>query len=383
MVKTATLQDSLTVHSWNQDGSQIAISDNSSRVLIYETKKSEDFTKWELKHTLTEHSGFVSAIDWCHATNKIVTSGHDRNAYVWTFNDGVWNPELVILRINRAATDVKWSPNGLKFAVASGAKCVPVCTYDEGSNWWISKTVRKHKSTVLSVAWSPNSKFIVTGCSDNKARVASAFIKGLDSKDEDGFGEIFPENTYKFGEILAEYDDARAWVNSVAWSPNGFRIAFAGHGSTVHFVQLLAGAAPSVSTVHHNGLPFMKIDFLSDNALVGVGWDCNPAIFGAAGSDADPKWEFKQLLDKAEKKSTAAASSKFAAAQKLFVDSTKKGISKDADETVLDTLHQNTIIDVVPYSGSAGTVTTTSLDGTIRFWNLAKAGVDTAALKIA
>lgn len=37
----------------------------------------------------------------------------DRNAYVWTIDDkGKWKPTLVLLRISRAATCVKWSPNG-------------------------------------------------------------------------------------------------------------------------------------------------------------------------------------------------------------------------------------------------------------------------------
>lgn len=37
----------------------------------------------------------------------------DRNAYVWTIDDkGKWKPTLVLLRICRAATCVKWSPNG-------------------------------------------------------------------------------------------------------------------------------------------------------------------------------------------------------------------------------------------------------------------------------
>lgn len=36
----------------------------------------------------------------------------------------VWKPTLVLLRINRAATYVKWSPKEDKFAVASGARWV-------------------------------------------------------------------------------------------------------------------------------------------------------------------------------------------------------------------------------------------------------------------
>jgi len=59
-----------------------------------------------------QHDKVVTGIDWAPNTNRIVTCGQDRNAYVWTFTNGVWKPVLVILRINRAATHVKWSPLG-------------------------------------------------------------------------------------------------------------------------------------------------------------------------------------------------------------------------------------------------------------------------------
>ena len=77
----------------------------------------------------------------------------------------VWKPTLVLLRINRAATYVKWSPREDKFAVASGARCVlmsalnvianiyltsflrfsaiAVCSFDAENNWWVSKLLKK------------------------------------------------------------------------------------------------------------------------------------------------------------------------------------------------------------------------------------------------
>ena len=93
----------------------------------------------------------VSGLDWSHTHNKIVSCSHDRNAFVWSYekSERSWKPSLVLLRINRAALNVKWSPDGQKFAVASGAKCVPVCYYEPSNNWWISKMIKKHKSTVL------------------------------------------------------------------------------------------------------------------------------------------------------------------------------------------------------------------------------------------
>ena len=58
----------------------------------------------------SQHGGQVSGIDWSPVTDLIVTCGFDRNAYVWRYDTAsqTWKPTLVILRINRAATQVKW-----------------------------------------------------------------------------------------------------------------------------------------------------------------------------------------------------------------------------------------------------------------------------------
>jgi actin related protein 2/3 complex subunit 1A/1B len=77
-----------------------------------------------------QHDKLITSIDWAPVSNRIVTCSQDRNAYVWqeTIDQEtgklVWKPTLVLLRINRAATYVKWSPREDKFAVASGARCV-------------------------------------------------------------------------------------------------------------------------------------------------------------------------------------------------------------------------------------------------------------------
>lgn len=55
--------------------------------------------------------------------------------YVWTFDGKEWQPVLVILRLQRAATSVKWSSKENKFAVGSGAKSVCVCYYEQENNW--------------------------------------------------------------------------------------------------------------------------------------------------------------------------------------------------------------------------------------------------------
>lgn len=140
--------------------------------------------------------------------NSLVTSSQDRNTYVWNLDEtGEWKPTLVLLRINRAATFVRWSPNENKFAVASGARVIAICYFDEEHNWWTSKHLKKPiRSTVLSLDWHPNNTLLASGSADFKvsvegffrtkkiysycypdisilkACVISAFIKGVDKR---------------------------------------------------------------------------------------------------------------------------------------------------------------------------------------------------------
>merc|ERR1712198_571599 len=96
----------------------------------------------------------------------------DRNAYVWVQGpDGQWKYTLVLLRINRAATCVRWSPEENKFAVGSGAKCISVCYYEKDNDWWVAKHIKKPlKSTITCLDWHPNNILIAAGSTDFKVR---------------------------------------------------------------------------------------------------------------------------------------------------------------------------------------------------------------------
>jgi hypothetical protein len=55
--------------------------------------------------------------------------------YVWVFENNAWKPTLVILRINRAATCIKWSPNEDKFGVGSGSRLISICYFEQENDW--------------------------------------------------------------------------------------------------------------------------------------------------------------------------------------------------------------------------------------------------------
>lgn len=149
---------------------------------------------------------YLSGIDWAPNTNRIVTCAADRNAYVWTQgSDSKWRPTLVLLRINRAATCVKWSPQENKFAAGSGARLISVCYFESENDWWVSKHIKKPiRSTITSLDWHPNNVVLVAGSADFKVRVFSAYIRDI---------EELPEPTpwgskMALGQLLAEFSNS-------------------------------------------------------------------------------------------------------------------------------------------------------------------------------
>jgi len=341
----------ISCHAWNSDGTKLALSPNTNEIHIY----SKSGTNYNLDHVLKEHDQVVTGIDWAPKSNRIVTCSHDRNAYVWTFKDNQWKPVLVILRINRCATHVKWSPEENKFAVASGAKCISVCYFEEDHDWWVSKNIKKHRSTVLKLDWHPNNALIATASSDFKCRIFAAHIKGVDTKTpKTPFGEKFP-----FGECFAEIDTAFGWVQSVRWSPSGNLVAFVGHDSTLSVADISSGTAQT-QTIKYRELPFRDLVFIDEKNIVAVGHDCSPVLFSNTGT-----WGFTKVIDSGG--SSKDPQQKGSSAFKTFQAKVDKG--ETTTETILNTKHQNCItwVGMVPNGG--GKYSTSGLDGNLIIWN--------------
>ncbi|RKP11218.1 WD40-repeat-containing domain protein [Piptocephalis cylindrospora] len=359
----------VNAHAFNKDRSQVAICPNSNQVHIYEQSGSA----WNLLHVLKEHDLLVTCIDWAPESNRLVTCGQDRNAYVWNMEEGTnqWKPTLVLLRINRAATFVRWSPREDKFAVASGARSVAICYFEEDNDWWMSKHLKKPiRATVLSVDWHPNNVLLAVGAADMRAYVLSAFIKSLDSKPAPGpWGEKLPFNTL-CGEFIPP---AGGWVHAVAFSPSGDALAFAGHDSSLTVIYPGSG---SKSVVKSTGLPYVSISWLSEEHIVAVGHDCCPAYFVARGSE---DWVFDRAINRKEAKKNApsAGSSAFNMFRQMDSQGSSRSSSSSGDAKDLNTLHQNTITMVRPYKLSGPRVeeySTSGLDGRLVIWAVGAGG---------
>lgn len=173
---TYQLTQQLSCHAWSKDRLQLAVCPNSHEIYIY---KKLPNGQWSRTHVLSDHDQLVSGLDWTLTSNQLVSCSHDRNSYVFSWQEQDWKPEMVLTRLSKAATCVKWSPCQGKFAIGSAAKAVCICYYENESHWWASKLIRKaHDSTILMVAWHPNSLLLATASSDSKCRVFSTALPG-------------------------------------------------------------------------------------------------------------------------------------------------------------------------------------------------------------
>lgn len=353
----------VSCHAWNGDRTKVALSPNSNDVQIF-AFSGGNFT---LECTLTEHTSSVTSIDWSANSNRIVSCGQDRNAYVWEFDAAKksWKPTLVILRINRAATCVKWSPLENKFAVGSGSRLIAVCYFEKENDWWVSKHIKKPiRSTVLSIDWHPNNVLIAAGGSDFKARVFSGYIKDVDEKPSPTvWGKKMP-----FGELMGEYDTASAgsgWVHSVSFSPSGDQVAFVSHDSTISVVDGAAQDGGLITRFVSKDLPYNAVTWLTPASLVVAGHDYVPFLYNYQPNNLvhGGKLEVKQEV-----------ASKSLSAMDKFKTLDRKGTADSATtEVAVDTTHQNAIKEISIFKGEKGSVkkfSTAGVDGKICFWDV-------------
>nr|DBA20168.1 TPA: hypothetical protein GDO54_015887 [Pyxicephalus adspersus] len=314
------LLEPISCHAFNKDGTQIAFCPNSHDVHIYK-KEGE---KWTKTHELKEHNGHVTGIDWAPESNRIVTCGTDRNAYVWTLRNNVWKPTLVILRINRAARCVKWSPKENKFAVGSGSRLISICYFEQENDWIFSSYIKEMEERPAPTPW----------------------------------GSKMP-----FGELMFESSSSCGWVHSVSFSHSGDHMAWVSHDSTICIVD--ATKKMRVTTLTTDTLPLLCLTFITENSLVAAGHDCYPMLFTFDKEQGSLSFGGKLDIPK-------QSSQKGMTARERFQNLDKKASSDTKTET-LETLHKNSISQISVLNGGKAKCSkfcTTGMDGGMCIWDI-------------
>lgn len=305
--------------------------------------------------------------------SRIVTVSHDRNGYVWDLDvkQNKWIPTLVILKLNRAATGVEWSPDKTKFIVTAAQKKCMCCGYNQENRWWQAYPLATGSPTSVCARWMADSVHLVCVTT---ARHCHLFTISPAEVDESGKRIKKDKKTKKPLEEITKWS-SQGWANCCAVSPGGNWIAFASQDSRIKFIKLEKPVLSTDQPIHEdgtrddpkeafeqdisvNGLPLLSAQFLSETCLIGGGFDCQPRLFWLNGE----KWEDLGLVDvqdvrEAAQAPAAALTGSFRAGMAAF----------GKQEVKFDTLHSNVILQVRLCPGA---FTTCGNDGKIGVWPL-------------
>lgn len=322
--------------------------------------------KWELEHELAEHDMGVTSVDWGEKMGKIVTCSHDRNAYVWEYEEKskTWKPGLVLLRINRSATCVRFCPNENKFAVGTGAKLISICYYDEKNNWWISRHIKKSiEGTITSVSWHPSGVIVGASCTDMKIYIFSARVKEIDSN--------IPSTQWgkdtEFGSLLYSCEsENRGWMHSLSFSPSGDAIAWACHDSSVSYKSV---TSDKYAILYTKVLPFRTVAFISETVFLAAGYDLFINVYQIHNNKII-------LIGSLGSLTKSGKSNQNSTAFKIFkMLDTRAQKEEDSDTKIEATVHKNTISTIRNFSSSGSLVTkisSTADDGNLVIWDVSK-----------
>lgn len=358
----------LQCHAWSGDRTTVALAHSDREVVLYSRDGGEQ------QGCLDQHDLRVTGIDWAPRTNRIVTCSADRNAYVWVQQeDGSWRHTLVLLRINRAATCVRWAPGEHKFAVGSGARIISICYFEEDNDWWVAKHIKRPiRSTVTTVDWHPNNILLAAGSTDFKVRVFSAYVKDIEPKPSaTEWGARMP-----FGQLMAEFSNSPTgggWIHGVSFSHDGRRLAWVGHDSSI----AVADAGMAMMKLKTSLLPLLTVTWVGPSSLLAAGHDCVPVLFSVDGANRisqGVKLEETRRLEVAAPSNTA---------MRMFQNKDRTG--HELLDSSLPTTHQNQIMELRILNGTkedASAVSTSAGDGRLCFWDLQSVESQIQDLKI-
>ena len=94
--KDLFLLEGINIVTFNKDFTQVALSKNDNVIYIYSVPNLMKTDTWKLLTTLKSHYQYISGLDWCPETNRILSCSYDKTSFVWDLIGEKWTPSNVV-----------------------------------------------------------------------------------------------------------------------------------------------------------------------------------------------------------------------------------------------------------------------------------------------
>ena len=356
--KDLFLLEGINILSFNKDFTQVALSKKDNIIYIYSIN---DFMKpetWKELYKLKSHYQYISGLDWCPETNRILSCSYDKTSFVWDFAENKWTPSNVVMTTKLGYLCCKWNKRGDKFCEGTSAKQLFIGYYNSGTNWWMGVSIKGHKSSVVTCEIDPTSLYVISGSTDLRVHVSSCYLPEID---DNFLSDEQKASAQPMGTILYEFKE-NSWINSVTWLPNGLLGLAAGQDAIISVVHPTEQKTDEIRCKHAPATMLIPKD---DNSFYAVCYDRNIVEYEKKGE----QWEVKKIIT-AKKEDNKARTSIGKVSDQLQMFE-KMGQQKKENLAVVtkqsEHLHKSQISSV---NIKDKVVITTDLSGFVKYWKL-------------
>ena len=191
--------------AWAPDGRHFVTADHRGRVIMWPFDPSTDLWDDETVARAANVS-YESHFSWCHANAPVVT-----HTPLWSEGN------------HRTVWGVDYSPDGTRVAAASADGFVSV--FDAATGHVVFRTGAPRVTAFHSLDWSADGRFLAAGAADKRVYV-------------------FDAANGRLRDVLAGHADV---VTTVAWSPDGRRLASVAGGPLLSFASLEFAVGPDMT----------------------------------------------------------------------------------------------------------------------------------------
>ena len=356
--KDLFLLEGISCVAFNKDFTQVALSKKDNLIYIYSIKDIMKPDTWKLLYTLDSHFQYISGLDWCPATNRLLSCSYDKTSFVWEFSDKKWNPNNVVATTKLGYLCCKWNKRGDKFCEGTSAKQLLIGYFNKKSNWWMGVNIKAHKSSVVTCEIDPTSLFVLSGSTDLRIYVSSCYLPEVDDQFLNNSTKPLAQ---KFGQVIYEFK-TNCWVNSVAWLPSGNLGIVAGQDATISVINYSEQKSDVIRCKHS---PATSLIPISDTSFLAVCYDRNIIEYGKEGDS----WKIKKTITEKGSGAQQKAKSSIVSAQ---LEKFQKMGNINKDNLAVSTkqaghLHQS-LISSANIKGKD--MITTDVSGFVKYWKL-------------